>query len=69
MNGYGMNGWGFEMGFGWLIPLLFIAAIVYFFMNNKQKAGRSARDILDEKYANGEIDEQEYNRMRDELNK
>lgn len=58
MYDYSMSGFG--MGLGWLIPLLFIAALVYFIAGNK-KENSSAKDILDKRYANGEIDEQEYN--------
>lgn len=57
MNDYGMSGFG--MGLGWLIPLLFIIALIYFINGNK-KEELSAKDILDKRYANGEIDEQEY---------
>ncbi len=52
-----MNGFG--MGFGWIIPLLFIIALFYFF-NNKNNNKESALDILDKKYANGEINEEDY---------
>ncbi|HQS67688.1 MAG TPA: SHOCT domain-containing protein [Sulfuricurvum sp.] len=55
MNEYGLHG----MGFGWLILLLFIILIVYFINNNKRE-DLSAKDILDKRYANGEIDETEY---------
>lgn len=57
MGNYGMSGFG--MGFGWLIPLLFIGALIYFINGNK-KEDLSARDILDKRYANGEISEKEY---------
>lgn len=61
-----MNGFG--MGFGWLILFLFIVILLYFINGNK-KEGISARDILDRRYAKGEIDEQEYKKKRDELEK
>jgi len=69
MNGYGMHGWGFGMGFGWLIPLLLIVVLVYYINSNKssKNEGLSARELLDRRYANGEIDEQEYKRKRDLL--
>jgi len=50
---------GFGMSFGWILPVLFIFILVYF-INNLLKDNLSAKDILDIKYANGEIDEQEY---------
>lgn len=68
MNEYGMHGWGFGMGIGWLIPLLFIVILVSFIKDNK-KEGESARDILDKRYARGEIDEKEYKTKRADLEK
>ncbi len=67
MNGYAMHGWGFGMGLGWIITLLLIVVLVYFFINGSKKEGLSAKEILDRRYANGEIDEQEYERKRDLL--
>jgi putative membrane protein len=64
MNGYGMSGFG--MGFGWLIPILFIV-VLFYFINGSKKEGISARDILDKRYAKGEIDEEEYKKKKDEL--
>jgi len=52
---------GFGMGYGgWFIPLLILALIYYFFQDKKSNQS-SAQDILDRRYANGEIDEKEYN--------
>ena len=62
-----MNGWGFGMGFGWIIPLLFIFALFYFINSNNNSDKESARDVLDKKYANGEIDEEEYKRKKELL--
>jgi len=64
MYDYGMHGFG--MGFGWLILILFIAAIFYFINGNKN-GDVSAKDILDKRYANGEIDEEEYQTKKDNL--
>ncbi len=61
-------GWGFGMGFGWLVPILLIVLVVYFINKNKnEKNELSAGDILDKKYANGEIDEKEYERKKEVL--
>jgi putative membrane protein len=66
MNGYiGMSGFG--MGFGWIISILFIFIFIYF-INKLLKSDTSANDILDKKYANGEIDEKEYRKKREALN-
>lgn len=66
MHDYGVSGMGIGMGVVWLVPLLLIVAFIYFIIGNK-KEDLSARDILDKRYANGEIDEDEYKRKRDEL--
>ena len=51
------------MGFGmWLIPILFVI-IIYYVLNENNKGKKeetSAQDILDKRFANGEIDLQEY---------
>jgi putative membrane protein len=65
MNDYDMH---YGMGFGWLILILFIAAIFYFISGNKNE-DVSAKDILDKKYANGEIDEKEYKTRKENLKK
>ncbi len=54
----------YGMGFGWLLLILFIFGLVYF-LNDSKKESLSARDILDKRYANGEIDEKEYKTKRD----
>lgn len=64
------HGWG--MGFGmWIIPLLFVLLVFYFLKeNNKSEDKRtSAQDILDKRYANGEIDTQEYEEKSNALKK
>jgi len=55
-----MNGFG--MGLGWFIPLLVIVGFVYFFNENKRnnKDDLSAKEILDMRFAKGEIDKEEY---------
>ncbi len=69
MHDYGMSGWGFGMGLGWLIPLLLIVVLLYYINNNKsnKKEGLTAKEILDMRFAKGEIDEQEYQRKRELL--
>ena len=54
---YMIHGWG--MGFGWLLALLIIGLLVYI-LQNKQEGKSSAQDILDKRYAKGEIDDEEY---------
>ncbi len=62
-----MHNWGFTMGFGWIIPLLIILGIFYFINEKQNTTIESAHDILDKKYANGEIDEDEYKRKKEQL--
>ena len=66
MNDYtGMSGFG--MGFGWIIAIFLIVIFIYF-INNLLKNDSSAKDILDKRYANGEIDEKEYRAKKEALN-
>ena len=62
MNGYGEHAWG--MGWGWIIGLIVIAAIVWIIVkairqssNPKQK---STLDVLNERYVRGEISKEEF---------
>jgi len=47
------------MGFGWLVPLLIVAILLYV-RQDKKKGKSSAQEILDKRYANGGIDDKEY---------
>ena len=54
---------GSDMGFGmWFLPILFV--IIIFYVLNENKKGRkektSAQDLLDKRYAKGDIDLEEY---------
>ena len=68
--GYAEHGWG--MGFGmWFTLILFVLIVLYFLKENtkvKEKHS-SAQDILDRRYANGEIDTEEYQEKSNALNK
>ena len=62
--GHGM-GWG--MGFGWIVPLLILGGIFWFLAgrSGERKTGnRDAEEILKERFAKGEIDEEEYRRRK-----
>lgn len=64
------------MGFGLLIPLLILGVIIYalgwrpqignYSLPNTSQS-RSALDVLNERYARGEISREEYQVMRDDL--
>ncbi|NIJ11389.1 putative membrane protein [Saccharomonospora amisosensis] len=74
-----MGGWG--MGWMWIWPTLvvlgllaLVAAAVLWSRgrpapprDSSRQEGSSARRILDERYARGEIDEEEYRRRRAQL--
>ncbi len=71
-----MNGMGFGMGFGWLfwIVLIVLAVWVVKMVLDNQRSHPSsphrpddALEILKRRYARGEIDDQEYERMRKQL--
>ena len=72
-----MMGDGFGMGFGggfmWLFWILLIVAIVWVVKestggsNNSSETQKSALDILKERYAKGEIDQQEFEQKKRDL--
>lgn len=77
MDGWGTPGWG--PGFGIVFMILFwgliifgIVAIVKWLAGTSANTGRtlppkSARQILDERYARGEIDHDEYEQKKRDL--
>lgn len=75
MDGLGGHGWGMGHGMGWwwIIGIIIIVAIVWIVMkamkNNTATnvPGKSARDILKERYAKGEIDKDEFEERRKDL--
>ncbi|AHM57220.1 hypothetical protein EAL2_c19390 [Peptoclostridium acidaminophilum DSM 3953] len=67
-----MGGWGFFM---MLIPLLLIGLIIYALYQlgsskrSDEVSSKTPEDILAERFAKGEISEEEYNRMKATLKK
>ena len=77
------GGWGYGMmgGFGWAFMLLLVIVVVALVVGllrdvfvgmrghhgTSRACGSSARAILDERYARGEIDADEYKRRRADL--
>jgi putative membrane protein len=67
------GGWWWVMGIGWLLFLAFIGVLVYLLVRHHteptsaERRGSSAEQILAERLARGEIDEDEYRRRRDAL--
>lgn len=71
-NGFGFhNGMGFGMGFGMLFFLLLIVVVLVLAFRGLSGGGSSAppsaRELLDQRYARGEIGREEYERMRADL--
>jgi len=58
-----------------IIGLVFIGVVIYYFVKNgefdktKCKSGKTAEDILKERYVNGEIDEATYIKMKMTISK
>jgi putative membrane protein len=77
-NGWG---WGWGMGFGWIFMILFWALVILgvialakwlFSAGSSGSPGasgssKSALDILKERYARGEINREQYEQMRRDL--
>jgi putative membrane protein len=62
------NGWWWLLGLGWLVFLLAILAVVLVRRFNEPKTPpQQAEDVLAERLARGEIDEDEYRRRRKAL--
>ena len=67
------SGWWWVMGIGWLLFLGFFAFLVYLLVRHHTVSGTTtgprstAEDLLAERLARGEIDEDEYRRRRDAL--
>ncbi len=75
---WGDFGWGWGMGFGWLFMIAFwllvILGIVYLIKlatgsTGKEKKEDTALDILEKRYAGGEITKEKFEKMRDDLTK
>lgn len=69
MNGshWGM-GWG--MGWGmWFIPLLIILLIYFLLRNNNKKNHGTPLEILQKRYAKGEITKEQYEELKNDLSK
>ena len=67
------GGWWWVMGIGWLLFLAFVGFLTFLLVRHVIDSDRdgqrrsSAEDVLADRLARGEIDEDEYRRRRDAL--
>lgn len=71
---YGLSGGGVGfMMFGGLFSIILLGVLVYYIFNNQSNTsqrshnGKSARDILDEEYARGNLSDEEYDKRKQKL--
>ena len=73
---HGSEGMGFGMGWWWIIGIFIVVAfvvIIFVFLSrqnnqsNKLPNQKSNIDILEERYARGEIDKQEFDQRKNDL--
>lgn len=68
MVGFEPFGMGFGMVLVWLIPVLLVALVIrYGIRSRDQKPERTSLDILEARYARGEIDRDEFLKRRADL--
>ena len=72
---HGFGGMGFGMGWWWIIGVILVAAIIWAVIRSTGQSNnlnnttnqKSALDILNERYARGEIDKEEYEMKKKDL--
>lgn len=71
MDGYGWGGMGIGMALWWvLLGVVVVLLVRYVLRPDKEKdkgAPKSAREILDERYARGQIGREEYDQKKHDL--
>jgi len=72
MNGYGIGGGWFGMGLWWILLVALVVAVGVLAYrragsDNPSAPRETARDILDKRYARGEIGRDEYEQKKRDL--
>jgi putative membrane protein len=68
-----MMGYGYGGGFMWLIFLILVGFVIYALLQSSKSKDSNVSiietplDILKKRYARGEIDKEEYDRMKNDL--
>ena len=68
-----MMGYGYDGGFMWLIVLVLVGVVIYFLLQSSKSKGSDGSiietplDILKKRYAKGEIDKEEFDRKKKDL--
>ena len=72
MGGFGGHSWG--MGFGWIIGILLLVAIIWIIVkymnqnsNTHNSVSKSAIEILKERYTRGEIGKEEFEKKKKDI--
>ena len=71
------NGWWSPFPMMWIFPLIFLVVVLLFFFRSgggpmcggrgTRESEQTAREILDRRYARGEISSEEYQQMKKDL--